>query len=71
MNSSAEMDDEEATQALQALGAAFMKVKPDWNGQPITPEESVSMIAEVVKNATIEKEGGAMVSHHGNQTDWL
>ena len=70
MNIGGEMD-EEAMQAVQGLGAAFMKMKPDWNGQPITAEESVSMVAKVIQDATIEKEGGDMVSHHGNKTDWL
>lgn len=70
MNVGGEMD-EEATQALQSLGAAFMKAKPDWNGQPITTEESVTMMSDVIDKATIEEVGGDMVSHHGNKTDWL
>jgi hypothetical protein len=51
-------------------GAAFFKFKPDWNGQAITPDESVNMMAEVIEKATIEKDGGDMISHHGNK-DWL
>lgn len=70
MNVGGEMD-EEAMQAVQELGAAFMKVKPDWNGQPLTAEESVNMVAKVIQNATIAEMGGDMVSHHGNKTDWL
>lgn len=64
-------NDPEAAEALQEMGAAFFKLKPDWSGQPITPEESIRLMMDVIKNATIEKEGGLMVSQHGNQTDWL
>lgn len=53
---------EEDMQWVQAMGAAFFKLKPDWSGKPLTPDESVSMIYEVITNATIEKDGGDMVS---------
>ena len=70
MNVGGEMD-EEAMQGVQEMGAAFMKMKPDWNGQPLTPEESVNMVSEVIEKATIETMGGDMVSQHGNKTEWL
>ena len=62
---------EEAIEAGKEMGASFFKLKPDWSGQPITAEESVRLMADVIDNATIEKDGGLMVSQHGNTTEWL
>ena len=62
---------EEAIEAGKEMGASFFKLKPDWSGQPITAEESVRLMADVINNATIEKDGGLMVSQHGNTTEWL
>jgi hypothetical protein len=42
---------------------------PHWNGQPITPEESVSKMLNVFKGLTI-KDTGAFISYKGNK-DWL
>jgi NAD(P)-dependent dehydrogenase (short-subunit alcohol dehydrogenase family) len=62
---------EEGIEAGKEMGAAFFKLKPDWSGQPITAEESIRLMDDVIKNATIEKDGGVMVSQHGNTTEWL
>ena len=63
---------EEDQKAVIEMGKIFMQVKPDWNGQPITADESVNSIAEVIRAATIEKVGGTMVSHHADApNDWL
>ncbi|KAK5174545.1 uncharacterized protein LTR77_001626 [Saxophila tyrrhenica] len=61
--------DEEAIKGEQAMVAAFMKFAPDFKG-PITPEESVNSMMEVVDKATVESMGGAFVSHHGDK-NWL
>ncbi|KAI9742118.1 MAG: hypothetical protein M1834_000508 [Cirrosporium novae-zelandiae] len=57
-----------------AVGARLMKklmeYKPDFAG-PITPEESVKKVMNVIWNSSIEKgSGGAFVSHFGNKT-WI
>jgi len=52
------------------LPAKFAKYAPHFRG-PITPEESVKAVMNVVANASIEKgDGGAFVSHFGNK-QWL
>lgn len=42
---------------------------PDFKG-PAAPEECVKAVLDVIDKATIEKNGGKMVSHLGNTT-WL
>lgn len=60
---------EQAIQGAQAMGALFQQYAPDFKG-PITPEQSVQMCLEVIEGATVEKDGGAFVSHFGNK-QWL
>ncbi|KAF2219980.1 hypothetical protein BDZ85DRAFT_267912 [Elsinoe ampelina] len=59
----------EQIEGMQAMAAKFADYAPDFKG-PITPEESVRMVDEVVRGATVESLGGAFVSHHGNK-QWL
>jgi NAD(P)-dependent dehydrogenase (short-subunit alcohol dehydrogenase family) len=47
----------------------FQIGSPHWNGQPITPEESVSKMLNIFKGLTI-KDTGAFISHKGNK-EWL
>lgn len=42
---------------------------PDWNGLPISPEESVKMMLNVFDKLEL-KDSGAFVSHKGNK-EWL
>ncbi|KZT43097.1 NAD(P)-binding protein [Sistotremastrum suecicum HHB10207 ss-3] len=49
--------------------AKFKTLAPEWDGQPITPEQSVEMVLKVIQDATLDQTGG-FVSHHGNQ-EWL
>ncbi len=42
---------------------------PNWNGVPLTPEESVSAMLKIFKGLTI-KDTGAFVSHKGDK-EWL
>ena len=42
---------------------------PEWDGMPITAEESVSLMLGIFKGLTI-KDTGAFLSHKGNK-DWL
>jgi NAD(P)-dependent dehydrogenase (short-subunit alcohol dehydrogenase family) len=60
---------EEAMQGAQAMGTMFQEYAPHFTG-PITPEESVKKVLEVVERATVEEFGGAFVSHFGNK-QWL
>ena len=51
--------------------AAINRYAPNFPG-PITPEQSVNMVLGVVEAATIEKNGGKMVSHFVDSPDkWL
>ena len=43
--------------------------EPDFKG-PITPEESAKLVLGVVNKATIEENGGKMISHLGTWR-WL
>ncbi|CAK7201415.1 hypothetical protein SEUCBS139899_004119 [Sporothrix eucalyptigena] len=43
---------------------------PHWEPKMLTPAESANAVLKVIAGATIEKDGGKMVSHHGNQ-QWL
>ena len=60
---------EEDMQGAQAMGAAFATYAPHFTG-PITPEQSVRMVDDVIDKATVETMGGAFVSHFGNK-QWL
>lgn len=42
---------------------------PNWDGTPLTPEQSVSMMLNVVNGLTI-KDTGVFVSQKGNK-EWL
>jgi hypothetical protein len=54
---------------MEGMVRAFETYAPGFEG-PITPAKSVEMVLEVVGKATIEKDGGAFVSHYGNK-QWL
>lgn len=58
-------DGEKAMNMVSKLKA----YEPEWKG-PITPDESVGLVLEVIAKATIETRGGRMVSQWGN-TRWL
>lgn len=60
---------QEDMQGFQAMGAAFAAYAPHFKG-PITPLESVELVMEVVRKATVETMGGAFVSQFGNK-QWL
>ena len=44
------------------------KIVPEFE-RPLTPEESVKLQLEVIKNVTV-KDSGAFISHHGDK-NWL
>jgi hypothetical protein len=60
-------DDEKAK--MQVMFARMMQKYPKWKG-PITPEESVKRILDVVKNSKVEQ-SGQFLSYWGNTTQWL
>lgn len=47
----------------------FKSYAPDMKG-PLTVEESVNLVLNVVDNATMEQNGGRMVSHHDDK-NWV
>lgn len=49
--------------------AKLQKHSPHWDGVPLTPEASVKMMREVMKNVSVE-DSGAFISQFGNQ-QWL
>ncbi|KAJ9602200.1 hypothetical protein H2200_013320 [Cladophialophora chaetospira] len=59
---------QEMLDAFQLMLSQFQKVKPDLAG-PITPEESVRMQLDVIRDLD-EKTSGTFVSHHGDQ-NWF
>ena len=60
---------EEAQKGAAGMVGAFADYAPDFRG-PLTPEQSVSHVADVVNKATVETMGGQFVSHFGNK-QWL
>jgi len=51
------------------MAQAIMKYAPDWKG-PISADESVRLVLDVVGRATIANNGGKVVSHLGTKR-WL
>jgi hypothetical protein len=49
--------------------AEIKKIAPDFE-RPLTPEESVKLQLEVIKNVTV-KDSGTLISHHGDNKNWL
>ena len=63
------MQDPKEAAAGAAMGAKFAEYAPQFQG-PISPEESVRMLLDVIGKATVEKDGGEFLSHFGNK-QWL
>lgn len=59
----------EMEKAFGAMAQKFAAYAPDFKG-PITPEESVRMVGDVIEKATVKEMGGGFVSHFGNK-QWL
>jgi hypothetical protein len=55
--------------SVQAMGAKFAAYAPHFKG-PIATEESVKAMLSVIETASVEKDGGAFLSHHGDR-QWL
>ncbi|KAI0806302.1 hypothetical protein BC629DRAFT_1590701 [Irpex lacteus] len=69
VNTSTKPPTPEDIQAFSHVVKTFKIGYPNWNGLPITPEESVSAMLNVFKGLTI-KDTGAFISHKGNK-EWL
>jgi hypothetical protein len=54
---------------MQGMFGRLMQKYPEWKG-PVSPEESVKRILDVVKNSKVEQ-SGQFLSYWGNTTDWL
>ncbi len=52
-----------------AMGGKFAVYAPNFKGWA-TPEEAARDVLKVVQNATMEANGGKVVSHFGNK-QWL
>ncbi|RPD58256.1 short-chain dehydrogenases/reductase [Lentinus tigrinus ALCF2SS1-7] len=59
----------EEIEGFKAMVKQFQKYAPDWDGVPLTPETSVTLMRDVIAKAG-PKDTGAFVSHFGNQK-WL
>lgn len=59
----------EELEGSKAMVRNFQIGYPNWDGRPLTPERSVSMVLDVIKALNIE-DTGAFVSHKGNK-EWL
>ncbi|PTD05053.1 putative oxidoreductase [Fusarium culmorum] len=60
---------EEGQAKMQTMFVRLMEKYPEWKG-PITPEESVKRVLNVVRNAKPEQ-SGQFLSYWGNTTKWL
>ncbi|KAI0918896.1 hypothetical protein AcV5_001958 [Taiwanofungus camphoratus] len=69
VNTSTRAPTEEQLQGFQQMVALFKKAAPLWDGNPISPEQSVTAMLKVIDHATIE-DTGAFISHFGNK-EWL
>lgn len=61
--------DAEAAAGFAAMARRFADYAPHFKG-PITSEESVRMVVDVIERATVETFGGGFVSHFGDK-QWL
>ncbi|KAI0690633.1 short-chain dehydrogenases/reductase [Cytidiella melzeri] len=59
----------EELEGFVAIIKNFQASYPNWDGKPLTPEESVSSMLKVFKGLTI-KDANGFVSHKGNK-EWL
>ncbi|KAL1853627.1 hypothetical protein Daus18300_011750 [Diaporthe australafricana] len=59
----------EMREGMEEMMASMKTYAPHFSG-PITPDQSVAMVLDVVGKATLEDNGGKMVSHLGT-TRWL
>ena len=59
----------EEVEGYKDMVAKLQKHSPHWDGVPLTPEASVKMMREVMKNVSVE-DSGAFFSQFGNQ-QWL
>lgn len=64
-----DISSEEAQKGVQEMVGKFLAYDPSFKG-PITVEESVRCMTEVVDKATVESMGAGFVSHHGDK-NWL
>ena len=57
-------------EGIKGMIAQFQKYAPDFTG-PITPQQSVEMVLQVIEEKSVEKgDGGIFVSHKGDK-NWL
>ena len=59
----------EIQEGIANMSQAAIKYAPEWKG-PISADQSVTMVLDVVGHATIENNGGRVVSHLGTKR-WL
>jgi NAD(P)-dependent dehydrogenase (short-subunit alcohol dehydrogenase family) len=57
---------EKGMQGLVAMSGKFAAYAPHFKG-PSSPDEAVRDVLSVIENATMEANGGKLVSHFGNQ----
>lgn len=61
--------DEEKQAKVAAMSQKFLEYSPNMKGM-VNVEESVNDVLKVIREATMEKNGGRLVSHFGNR-QWL
>ncbi|KAH8093758.1 NAD(P)-binding protein [Cristinia sonorae] len=69
VNTSTGPPEPEQLEAAGKLFVAFKRFAPEWDGRPLTPEESVKQMFAVIDGLT-KKDNGAFLSHKGNK-EWL
>ena len=62
--------DESMLEQAMGLFARFKAAFPDWEGQPLTPLQSVTAVLNVVSTLTAQ-DSGACLSHNGGTDNWF
>ncbi|ERS98378.1 short chain dehydrogenase (AtsC) [Sporothrix schenckii 1099-18] len=65
-----EADAANKNEAMARIVGLFKAYAPHWEPVMLTPTQSAQAVIKVIGDATIAKDGGKMVSHHGTQR-WL
>ncbi|TCD63794.1 hypothetical protein EIP91_004945 [Steccherinum ochraceum] len=69
VNTAVGTPNEDDLAAFTKIVTSFKRAVPEWNGIPITPEQSVTSMLAVIGNLTKEQ-NGSFLSHKGNE-EWL
>ncbi|KAK7680194.1 hypothetical protein QCA50_016703 [Cerrena zonata] len=70
VNTHPEIPEEVVLESLRPIITKFQTSYPEWDGKPLTPEQSVTTVLDIVSRLTT-KDSGASLTHNGGTKDWL